>query len=38
MRIDDDITPQEIRLINTLKGKIRMEQDQILWEWENGKL
>ena len=37
MRFDDDITPQEIRLINALKGKSRMEQDQILWEWENGK-
>lgn len=36
MRIDDYISLQEIRLINALKGKSRMEQDEILGEWENG--
>lgn len=38
MRIDDYVPSQEIRLIETLKDKNRMEQDEILGEWENGKL
>ena len=32
MIFDDYITPEEIQLINTLKGKSRMEQDQIIYE------
>lgn len=35
---DDYLTPSEIRLINELKGKNRMEQDQIIGEHENGKI
>jgi hypothetical protein len=31
---DDNFTPSEMRLMNELKGKSRMEQDQILKEWE----
>ena len=38
MRIDDYVLSQEIRLIETLKDKSRMEQDEILGEWENGEL
>jgi hypothetical protein len=42
MRYDDNFSPQEIRLMNELKKKSRMEQDQILAEHEkehkNGKL
>lgn len=34
MLYDDNITFEEIRLIETLKGKNRMEQDQILIEYE----
>lgn len=34
MRLDDDFSAEEIRLIQTLKGKNRMEQDQILFEYE----
>lgn len=37
MRYDEDITPEEIRLIETLKGKNRMEQDQIIYEYERTK-
>lgn len=40
--IDDFVTPEEIRLIQTLKGKSRTDQDQIIYEYErikeNGKL
>lgn len=36
MRLDDNLTPEEIRLIETLKGKSRMEQDQIIYEYERG--
>lgn len=42
MRIDEYIPLDEKRLIDTLKGKNRMEQDQIIGEYErkvnNGKL
>ena len=38
MRIDDNFSYDEIRLMNDLKGKSRMEQDQIIGEYENGKL
>lgn len=39
MIYDDDLTAEEIRLINTLKGKNRMEQDEILKEFEeNGNI
>ena len=34
MRYDDNITPDEMRLIQALKGKSRMEQDQIIFEYE----
>ena len=37
MRYDEYITPEEQRLIETLKGKSRMEQDQIIYEYERGK-
>ena len=36
MRIDDFFSFDEKRLIETLKGKNRMEQDQIIGECENG--
>ena len=35
---DDYLTPSEIRLINELKGKNRMEKDQIIGEYENGEI
>ena len=38
MRIDDYISYDEIKIIETLKDKSRMEQDEILGECENGKL
>ena len=42
MRFNDYISAEEIRLMNELKGKSRMEQDQIIYEYErkqeNGKL
>lgn len=31
---DEYITPEEMRLIEILKGKSRMEQDQIICEYE----
>lgn len=34
MRIDEYIPQEEIRLMNTLKGKSRMEQDEILAVYE----
>ena len=34
MKYDDRLTPEEIRLMQTLKGKNRMEQDQIIYEYE----
>ena len=34
MRIDDFISSDEIRLIDKLKGKNRMEQDQIIFDYE----
>ena len=37
MRYDEYITPEEIRLIAELKGKSRMEQDQIIYNYERGK-
>ena len=37
MIYDEYITPEELRLIETLKGKNRMEQDQIIYEYERGK-
>ena len=36
VRIDDYVSVQEIRLISSLEGKSRMEQDEILGELENG--
>lgn len=38
MRIDDNFSSAEIRLMETLKGKNRMEQDQIIGEYENGTI
>lgn len=38
MKIDEYISAEEIRVMNELKGKSRMEQDQIIGEYENGKL
>lgn len=37
MIYDEELTAEEIRLINTLKDKNRMEQDEILGECENGE-
>ena len=37
MLYDDYITPEQINLINSLKGKSRMEQDQIIFEYERIK-
>ena len=36
MLYDENLTLAEIRLIETLKGKSRMEQDQIIYEYERG--
>ena len=38
MIYDEPLTQEEIRLINTLKGKPRMEQDQIVGEYENANV
>lgn len=38
MRIDEYISQDEIRLMETLKGKNRMEQDEIIGVWENVKI
>ena len=38
MRIDDYITDAERQVIEYLKNKNRMEQDEILKEQENGEL
>ena len=38
MRIDEYISQDEIRLMQTLKGKNRMEQDEIIGVWENAKI
>jgi hypothetical protein len=38
MRIDEYISQDEIRLMETLKGKNRMEQDEIIGVWENAKI
>lgn len=37
MRSDEYISFQEQRLIDLLKGKNRMEQDEIIGEYENGE-
>lgn len=37
MRYDEYVTPAEIRLMETLKGKSRMEKDQIIFEYERTK-
>lgn len=34
MKIDDYISLKEIRLMDKLKGKSRMEQDEIIGEYE----
>lgn len=34
MIYDDCLTPKEILLIDSLKGKSRQEQDQIIFEYE----
>lgn len=36
MRIDDFLTFEEKRLMDKLKGKSRMEQDEIVGEYGNG--
>lgn len=38
MRFDENLTSAEIELVNTLKNKNRMEQDEIIGEYENGEL
>lgn len=38
MLYDENLTAEEIRLINELKNKTRMEQDKIIGEYENAKL
>lgn len=38
MIYDEELTAEEIRLINTLKDKNRMEQDEIIGEYENGNI
>jgi hypothetical protein len=35
---DEYLSPEEMRLIELLEGKSRMEQDEILGEWENGTI
>lgn len=35
---DENLTPEEIYLINQLKNKNRMEQDQIIGEFKNAKI
>lgn len=35
---DENLTLAEIRIINRLKDKSRMEQDQIIGEYENAKI
>lgn len=35
---DENLTLAEIRIINRLKDKSRMEQDQIIKEHEDGKI
>ena len=35
---DEYLTSEEIRLINLLQEKNRMEQDEIIGEWENGNI
>ncbi len=37
MRIDEYISFEETRLIDHLKGKSRMEQDQIIFDYERKK-
>lgn len=37
MNKDDNFTPSEMRLMEELKGKSRMEQDQIIYEYERKK-
>lgn len=37
IKYDEYITPEEIRLMQALKGKSRMEQDQIISEYERKK-
>ena len=34
-RVDENLSFEEIRLINLLKGKNRMEQDEIIGEYKN---
>lgn len=36
MLYDENLTTAEIRLIEALKGKSRMAQDQIIYEYEKG--
>lgn len=36
-RKDEHLTTEEIRLMQSLKGKSRMEQDQIIYEYERIK-
>jgi hypothetical protein len=36
MRLDENLSPAEIRLISLLNGKNRMEQDEIVGEFRNG--
>ena len=38
MLYDENLTPAEIRLINKLKNKTRMEQDQLQAELEKEKI
>ena len=35
MIYDENLTAEEIRFIDTLKGKNRMEKDEIIGEYEN---
>ena len=35
---EENLTLAEIRIINRLKDKSRMEQDQIIGEYENAKI
>lgn len=37
IKYDEYLTQEEIRLIQTLKGKSRMEKDQIIFEYERKK-
>lgn len=38
MIFDENISFERLKIINLIKNKNRMEQDQIIGEWENGEI